>query len=82
MYTSRALQFFLQQGVNHAVPGRLHLRFEGVGGDEQAEMGLAGHAALHGAVVSVHVRVVVDFQGGGMQGCANLLFAWGEGGKG
>ena len=52
--------------------GRLHLGFEGVGGDEDAEMRLLGQAALHGLVVGVHAGVVVDLERGRIQGCGNL----------
>lgn len=72
MYASGPLHLFLQQGIHHPVSRRLHLRFERLGGNEQAEVGLFGDATLHGLVVRVHAGVVVDFECGGMQGCGNL----------
>lgn len=54
------------------MPRGLHLRLEGFRGDEDAEMRLFGHAALHCLVVRVHAGVVVDFEGRRMQGCGDL----------
>ena len=60
------------------MPRRLHLGFEGFRGDEDAEMRLFGHAALHRLVVRVHAGVVVDLEGRGMQGCGDLLCGLGQ----
>ena len=72
MDPSRPLHLFLQQGIHHPVSRRLHLRFERLGRDEQAEMSLFGDATLHCLVVRMHAGVVVDFECGRMQGCGNL----------
>ena len=68
MYPSRPLQLLLQQSIHHPVPCGLHFRLERFGRDEHTEMGLFGYTALHGLVVRVHARIVVNFQCDGLQG--------------
>ena len=60
VYPSRPFQLFLQQSVYHSVPRGLHLRLEGFGRDEHAEVRLFRYAALHSLVVRVLARIVVD----------------------
>jgi hypothetical protein len=65
-------QLILQQRVNQTMPGGLHLLLEGLGCDDESEVCLGRRDSLHRLVVRVEVRVVVDFERGGLQGGGNL----------
>ena len=67
MYASLSGQLFLQQRVYHSVTGGLWLSLESVRYDDKPEMGLSRDVSLHGLVVGVHVRVVVDIKHGGTE---------------
>lgn len=70
-----------QQAVDEAVARRLAaVRREGRRRDDDAKVRLARRAAGHGGVVGVQVRVVVDLEGGGLEGGCDLCL--GEGGLG
>lgn len=61
-----------EKGVDHAVTGRLHLGVEGVGGDDHAKVCLAGGSVIHGLVVGVKMRVIVDLESLGVEGRGDL----------
>lgn len=65
-------QLILQQGVDKPVSRGLHLRLEGLGCDDNSEVRLLGRDALHRLVVRMEVRVVVDVEGGGLEGGGDL----------
>jgi len=62
-----ARHLVLEQRVDHAVAGGLHLGGEGGRRDDEAEVRLPRGAAGHGRVVGVQVRVVVDLEARGVQ---------------
>lgn len=64
--------FFREEGVYHPVPRGLHFGFESIGNDDQSEVSLGRGATLHGLVVSVQVRVIVDLKGPRIEGSGNL----------
>jgi len=61
-----------EKGVDHAVTGRLHLGVESVRGDDHAKVCLAGGSVFHGLVVRVKMRVIVDLESLGIEGCGDL----------
>lgn len=65
-------QLIFQQGVDEPVSRGLHLRLETLGCDDDSEVRLLGRDTLHGLVVCVEVRVVVDVEGGGLEGGGDL----------
>lgn len=72
MDTAFPRQLALEQLVDDAMSGGLHLGPEGVGGDYQSEVRLLGSATHHGLVVCVLVGVVEDLQGGGLESLSDL----------
>lgn len=64
--------FVLEQLIDHAMAGRLHLGLEGLGSDDEPEVRLLGRDADHGLVVSVLVRVIEDLQTRGFEGIRQL----------
>lgn len=67
MNASIARHLVLEQRIDHAVPGRLHLGLECLGGDQHVEVCLARGRTLHGLVMRVKVRVVADLEARGGQ---------------
>jgi hypothetical protein len=70
--------FLGEEGVDHPVPGGLALGLELVRDDDESEVSLPGGAALHGLVVGVQMRVIVDLKGSRLESggdlCADDLF--------
>jgi hypothetical protein len=64
--------FLVEEGIDHAVAGGLHLGLEGIRDDDQSEMSLAGGAALHCLVVGMKVGVVVNLQGSRVESRGDL----------
>lgn len=62
----------LQQGIHHAVSGRLHLGTEGFRGDDDSEVRLLGRAAGHGLVMGMQARIIVDLEEGGLESLGDL----------
>jgi len=54
--------FIFEQGVYHSMPCGLHFADKGFGGYVYAKVCLLRHATLHGFVVCMQVRVVLDIE--------------------
>lgn len=73
MDTAFSGHLVLEQRVDQAVAGGLHLGAKCLGGDDYPEMSLSRGATFHGLVVGVKVGIVVNLEGGGLESNGDLL---------